>query len=115
MATVEPMFAGMSQAEASERLERAGIPFAPINRPTDLFDDPHMQAGGLVDVTLPRGVHAGEAWGLPALPLEMAQGRLDLFRDLPVPGGDTREVLAGAGYSDEDIDHLLAQGRVEAD
>ncbi|MEM1411797.1 MAG: CoA transferase, partial [Pseudomonadota bacterium] len=46
LATVVPLFQGLSLAEACERLERAGIPFAPINRPTDLFEDPHLAAAG---------------------------------------------------------------------
>lgn len=38
------------------RLEGSGLPFAPIGRPEDLFNDPHLLAsGGLELVRLPDG------------------------------------------------------------
>ena len=41
-------------AEISAVFERAGLPYAPITKPQDLFDDEHLLAtGGLADVTLP--------------------------------------------------------------
>jgi crotonobetainyl-CoA:carnitine CoA-transferase CaiB-like acyl-CoA transferase len=113
MAGIVPLFQGMSQQEVVERLERAGIPFAPINRPADLFEDPHLNAGdGLLEVTLPRGARAGEAVKLPALPLEMDEHRFGLYRDLPSPGRDTEDILRAAGYSAEDIERLRADGVV---
>lgn len=113
LAVIEPMFRAMSAADVSRRLERAGIPFAPINRPTDLFEDPHLNSGaGLLPVTMTRGVRAGEAVKLPALPVEMQGQRPGLRRDLPAPGADTREVLAAAGYSEAAIEQLLRDGAV---
>ncbi|MFT4054302.1 MAG: hypothetical protein QM681_07325 [Novosphingobium sp.] len=39
-----------------EKLEAIGLPFAPIGRPEDLFEDPHMvEGGGLAAITLPDG------------------------------------------------------------
>lgn len=111
LAQVVPVFESMPLDEAAERLERAGIPFAPIRRPEDLFDDPHLNAGGgLVPVTLSRGVSEGQQVSLPALPLEMAGHRSGLYRDLPSAGGDTRAVLSAAGYDPADIEALLASG-----
>jgi len=111
LAVIEPMFAAMSLASASERLEAAGIPFAPINQPTDLFDDPHLNAdGGLLPVTMARGAKAGEAVRLPALPLEVGGERMGLRRDLPGPGADTRSVLMAAGFSEEAIAQMLEDG-----
>ena len=49
-----------------------------------------------------------------ALPLEMGQQRFGLYHDLPTPGGDTRVVLADAGFEDGEIEQLLADGVVEA-
>jgi crotonobetainyl-CoA:carnitine CoA-transferase CaiB-like acyl-CoA transferase len=114
LARIEPMLAAMAQAEAVERLEHAGIPFAPIAKPADLFEDPHLNAGdGLLPVTMPRGPHAGRVVKLPALPLEMAGDRCGLYRDLPRAGADTGEVLREAGYDDAEIAALLRAGRVE--
>ena len=57
---IRELFAPLSLAELSERLDRAGLPFSPINTPGDLFDDPHLTAsGGLLPVHLTEGDHAG--------------------------------------------------------
>ncbi len=114
LAVIQPLFRSMSLAEACERLEKAGIPFAPINRPTDLFDDPHLNAGGgLLPVTMHRGARQGQAVKLPALPVELSGARPGLRRDLPAPGGDTRAVLAEAGYSAAEIERLFREGAVQ--
>ena len=105
------MFKGLTLAQACEKLEAAGIPFAPINRPTDLFDDPHLNAGGgLLPVSVHRGERAGEAVKLPALPLEFGGARPGLHRDLPSPGADTDAVLREAGFDAADIERLRAEG-----
>ena len=42
-------------------MEAAGLPFAPIRKPEDLYDDEHLLAtGGLADVRLPDGPKAGQ-------------------------------------------------------
>jgi len=70
--------------------ERLGLPFAPITRPVDLFDDPHLNAsGGLVPLTLPNGVETK----LPALPLVFDGARLKQRRGLPGVGAHTAEIL----------------------
>lgn len=69
---IRAMFATMSQAEAIEKLEGSGLPFAPIGRPEDLFDDPHLNAsGGLQPVTL----SDGRETMLPALPVTLDGAR----------------------------------------
>lgn len=114
LAVVKPLFRSLSLSEASQRLERAGIPFAPINRPTDLFDDPHLNSGnGLLPVTMQRGAHQGEAVKLPALPVELSGNRPGLRHDLSSPGSDTRALLVNAGYSESQIDELFSHGAVE--
>lgn len=90
---VRALFASFTQAELMARLETVGLPFAPVARPEDLFDDPHLNAGGLVELTLPDGRRTA----LPALPLEMNGQRLGLTRDPPAPGAHTAEVLAELG------------------
>src|SRR6478736_3297288 len=48
--------AGHSAAELGAVFEANGLPFAPITRPQDLFDDPHLNGtGGLAPMTLPDG------------------------------------------------------------
>ena len=104
------LFAGIAVADILDRCRAALIPCAPVARPDQLFDDPHLNArGGLVEVTLSDTVAAR----LPALPIEMRGARPGLRRQPPAVGGDTRDVLSAAGLSDGDIDRLGAAGVVD--
>lgn len=94
--------------EIVPKLEAIGLPFAPITRPAELLDDPHMLAGGLLDVTL----EDGRAAKLPALPIELDGKRLPLARDIPQPGADTEALLAALGYSADAIAALAGKGAV---
>ena len=86
---VRALFGAMERAELVATLERIGLPFAPITRPDELFDDPHLNAGGLVDVTLADGT----ATKLPTLPLELDGERMQAGRDIPRIGEDTDRLL----------------------
>ncbi|WP_226702805.1 CaiB/BaiF CoA transferase family protein [Microbulbifer elongatus] len=104
---INTLFASLSKAEMMARLDRAGIPFAPINKPADLFDDPQLNAsGGLVPVTLENGTQTR----LPALPIEFGGQRLGLRRDLPTAGEHSVEVARSLGLSEEQIDALVKRG-----
>ncbi len=71
--------------------ERLELPFAPVNKPGDLFGDPHLNAsGGLLDITLVDGRQAKT----PALPISINGARLPIRRDPPKLGEHTEEVLA---------------------
>ena len=107
---INAVFAKHSKEELMAKLEKSGLPFAPINKPSDLFDDPHLNAGGLLDVTLPDG-HKTK---LPGLPLEMNNARMPLRHDIPTEPGKSVATLKGAGFSDDDIKKLLALGVVKA-
>lgn len=113
---VEELFASMSSEEMMSRLDKAGIPFAPINQPSDLFDDDHLaNSGGLVDLTLPEGKNAGKTVRLPALPLEIGGEKFTTRRDLPKVGQDSRSVLSDIGYSAEDITAFESGGTIDFD
>ncbi len=97
---LETFFGQMTLAEIVERCETARIPFSPIARPEDLFDDPHLNEGGsLVEATLPDGRQTK----LPRLPLVMDGERFDLLQDAPDIGADTGLLLTELGYSPEQI------------
>jgi crotonobetainyl-CoA:carnitine CoA-transferase CaiB-like acyl-CoA transferase len=102
---VRDLFKRYTKAELVEKLERTGLPFAPIGRPEDMFEDPHLLAsGGLGDVTLPDGRETR----LPLLPVELGGNRPSRGGALPRPGEHTLEVLRALGYSGKEIDALTA-------
>ena len=93
--------------------ERNGLPYAPISRPEQLLDDPHLNAtGGLVDITLPDGERAGQQARTTLLPLRLAGGRLGVRLQPPRLGQDTRALLSGLGYAPEQLDALQAAGAI---
>jgi crotonobetainyl-CoA:carnitine CoA-transferase CaiB-like acyl-CoA transferase len=97
---VRDLFAGSDRATLVAKLEAIGLPFAPIVRPDQLFDDPHLNAaGGLVDITLPDG----GATRLPALPVAFDGVRPGLHHDVPQPGADTARILADLGLTPAEI------------
>jgi crotonobetainyl-CoA:carnitine CoA-transferase CaiB-like acyl-CoA transferase len=102
----------MTKAGVMARCDELGLPFAPITRPEDLFDDPHLNAsGGLSEITLPNGTKTK----VPILPLEIDGRRLGRRLDLPRVGEHTRELLAGLGYDNKArIDALVGERVVVA-
>jgi crotonobetainyl-CoA:carnitine CoA-transferase CaiB-like acyl-CoA transferase len=97
-------------AELSAVMEKAGLPFAPIRRPEDLFDDEHLLAtGGLADVRLPDGPKAGQMVKTTLFPITMQGERLGVRLHPPTLGEHTRELLAGLGYSAGEVDDLHRQ------
>jgi crotonobetainyl-CoA:carnitine CoA-transferase CaiB-like acyl-CoA transferase len=106
---IRAMIAQMTRAEVIAKLDGTGLPFAPIGRPEDMFDDPHLQHGGLEDVTLDNGTQVR----LPTIPLEMDGKRIGAAQQLPKPGRDARSILAALGYGQARIDELIAAGSVE--
>ena len=106
---IRALIAGMTRAELVAKLDGTGMPFAPIGKPEELFDDPHLNQGGLEPVTL----DDGRKTMLPTIPLEMAGGRPGAPQQLPKPGEHSRDVLTALGYGAERIAALLASGAVE--
>ncbi|WPB85477.1 CaiB/BaiF CoA transferase family protein [Sediminicoccus rosea] len=90
-----------------EKCEALGLPYAPIGKPADLFDDPHLTAnGGLVPLTLPDG----RSVKLPALPITLDGERPGLRHDLAPPGAQNDELCAELGYSPLEIGRLRDAG-----
>lgn len=113
---IKDTFRQYTKQQLMAKLEKTGLPFAPITRPEELFDDPHLAANnGLLPITVTDGERAGETSKLPALPLEMDGHRFGIHRPVPRKGQHTREIMAEAGYSDAEIDALIEQGAVGAE
>ena len=89
-----------SAAGLSAVFEKHGLPFAPITKPEDLFDDPHLNAtGGLAAMTLPDG----RATHAPLIPITLGGERPGLRLNPPRLGEHTDALLAEVGYSSEQI------------
>jgi len=91
-----------SQSELCAKLEAIGLPFAPIAKPWDLLDDPHLNASqGLLTTKIGQ-----KTLRVPALPLALDGKRLPKRTDPPRIGEHGRELLAALGCSPQDIESL---------
>ncbi len=100
--------APFTAAALAAQFEKAGLPFAPIRKPEELFDDEHLNAtGALANIMLPDGEHAGETARATLLPFTMGGERLGVRLDPPQVGAHTRELLEELGLSPEEIDALI--------
>lgn len=109
---VRELFLAKDQASLMQACEAIGLPFAPITRPEDLFDDPHLNAsGGLLDITLPDGAPTR----VPGLPIELGGVRPGVRLNVPRIGEHTRGLLRELGYGDDAIDALEASGVIAGD
>jgi crotonobetainyl-CoA:carnitine CoA-transferase CaiB-like acyl-CoA transferase len=99
----------LSAAELTAIFEKAGLPFAPIVKPEELFEDPHLQAtGGLADVRLTDGDKAGQSAAAALLPFTMDGQRLGVRLDPPYQGENTDALLTELGLNATDIQRLRA-------
>jgi crotonobetainyl-CoA:carnitine CoA-transferase CaiB-like acyl-CoA transferase len=94
------------------KLEKSGLPFAPIRRPQDLIDDVHMlESNGLIEVTL----DDKRKIKLPAIPIEMNNEKFSLRKDIPKSGEHTNEILKESGYLESEINDLIKNKIIATD
>jgi crotonobetainyl-CoA:carnitine CoA-transferase CaiB-like acyl-CoA transferase len=110
--TIEEIIRSQPLDQLLATLERLGLPFAPVRRPGELADDPHLNAsGGLIEIELPTGRRAKT----PVLPLTMAGKRIRPLADPPRVGAHTLDVLQSLSLSATEIEQLIAAGAVAVD
>jgi crotonobetainyl-CoA:carnitine CoA-transferase CaiB-like acyl-CoA transferase len=101
-------FARFDQPQLTRKLEAIGMPFAPIAKPWDLLEDPHLNAsGGLLETRIDnKTIH------VPALPIALGGERLGKRADPPRVGEHGRELLEHLGCAPGEIESLRERGIV---
>ena len=112
MPLLRERLADRSASELAATFEHHGLPFAPITRPEELLDDPHLLAtGGLAPVTLPDGRQTRTV----LLPLLLDGARLGVRSAPPQLGEHNHELLASLGYGDAEIQKLTQSSQSVVD
>jgi crotonobetainyl-CoA:carnitine CoA-transferase CaiB-like acyl-CoA transferase len=107
LASLRELFKTLTRAEISRVCEAANIGFAPIRRPDELLDDPHLACpGAMVSVALPQG----GSTPIPALPIEMDGQRLKKRLDIPRVGEHSTDIANELGCEPKLIEELVAEG-----
>ena len=110
MPAVRDRLKQMSKASVMSLCESAGLPFSPIQRPEDMFDDQHLnQSGGMAELELADG----QTTKVPMLPFEMDGQRFGARLPVPELGSHSRELLEQLGYSGNDIEKLQEAGTIK--
>jgi crotonobetainyl-CoA:carnitine CoA-transferase CaiB-like acyl-CoA transferase len=92
-----------SAGALAAKLEAIGMPFAPIAKPWDLLEDPHLKAsGGLLET-----LYNGKRSHIPALPIELDGKRLPKRMDPPTIGEHGPALLRELSYSQTEIAGLV--------
>ena len=105
---VADIVAQRDKASLETLFDKISIPFAPVATPDDLFNDPHLSAGGrLLDVELQPGLWTK----LAGLPFEMESGEVGQVRRQPPQAGQhSAELLSEFGLDDKAIAALISNG-----
>jgi crotonobetainyl-CoA:carnitine CoA-transferase CaiB-like acyl-CoA transferase len=109
---IQARIGSLSLADAEAACDAAGIPFAPVNRPEDLYDDPQLvEGGGLVETKLADG----RTTRLPKIPLRLGDHDFGLRHEPPKVGQGSREMLRELGLEEDEIADLVDRGVVAID
>ncbi len=104
---LQGIFRGMAQKEIFRLCTEASIPFSPVAKPEDLFEDPQLnEGGGLVETPLPDGTKTK----LPRIPLRIGDYDFDLRNPPPAVGEGGLEILRSIGMPEAEIEGLRKKG-----
>ncbi|MDC0185895.1 CoA transferase [Gammaproteobacteria bacterium] len=102
---IQDLFKAYDKADLMKKLDETGLPFAPISKPEDLFDDEHLNASdGLIDIKVP---YKDMYTKLPSLPIEMNNHRFGLHHPVPEIGEHSKRILKEIGFDEETIEDLF--------
>lgn len=103
-AMIDEAFAGMTLAEASQRLTDGDLAWAPMATLAELADSDMAREAGCFETV-------ADGWGgsfrAPAAPARFPEGAPPVGRPAPKLGEHTREVLEAAGLRPDEIEALL--------
>lgn len=103
LSALEERMAKYTKAEITHKCETASIPFAPIARPEDLFEDEQLNKGNaLLKVKMPND----KIVKLPKFPIEYGNTDITKRMDPPTIGEHTAELLTEIGMNEEKINQL---------
>lgn len=104
---LQKIFKKLEKTEILKLCEEGNIPFAPVAKPEDLFDDSQLNEGGsLVETALSGGIRTK----LPKIPLRIGSYHFGLRNNPPEVGEGSRKLLISAGVSEKEIDELEKAG-----
>jgi len=90
-----------------QRLIAAGVPCGPVNSIAELVNDEQVRlAGMLTQMTLA----TGETVPVVGPPVRLSDTPPSIRMPSPAMGSATRQVLAGMGYAEDELDRLAAEG-----
>ena len=109
---LQELFRTFTKNDLMKKLDSTGLPFAPISKPEDLFDDVHLnESGGLLDIEIPTGGKTK----LPAMPINMDDRRFDVHTPVPKVGEHSIKILEELGMDQDEIKGLFDQEVVSRD
>jgi crotonobetainyl-CoA:carnitine CoA-transferase CaiB-like acyl-CoA transferase len=97
------MFVTMEKAAVIALCEKAGLPFSPVARPEDLFDDPQLNLGNSLLKTL---LPDGRETKLPRLPVRVGAHDFGMRSQVPPVGHDNQAVLGELGFTAQEIEQM---------
>ncbi len=107
LSILDKAFAGMNLKQAAAALTKADVIWAPLQSLAQVVDDPYAKAAGcFVEVE----DAAGDRFLAPASPARFPGAKHGPTRPAPPLGAHTAEILAEAGYSNSEIEGLVASG-----